>query len=191
MDKTSNAGAATPQSLYDMYAKSAAVSGNPCTMRSLTSERAVVAAVGERATFEERQPLLYGLRPLGAMFNNNNGPAAPAAAAAAGDLEAGRATLGPQTAGGRSVARPAAGRSRIACDPTIAHRLSAAQLGSWMPAGAGHLQGASIAIHRPLGTSQAELAIRQAVRHAQAVGYMTQQEAAPRRRDMVPRAYSR
>lgn len=51
MSADSNAGAATPRSLYDMYSKHAAATGNPCTMRSIMTER---------GTPEENQPLLRG-----------------------------------------------------------------------------------------------------------------------------------
>jgi hypothetical protein len=49
MHADSNAGAATPRSLYDMYSKHAAATGNPCTMRSIMTER---------GSSEENQPLL-------------------------------------------------------------------------------------------------------------------------------------
>jgi len=51
MHADSNAGAATPRSLYDMYSKHAAATGNPCTMRSIMTER---------GSHEEQQPLLQG-----------------------------------------------------------------------------------------------------------------------------------
>lgn len=51
MSSDSNAGAATPRSLYDMYSKHAAATGNPCTMRSIMTER---------GSSEEQQPLLRG-----------------------------------------------------------------------------------------------------------------------------------
>ena len=48
----SNPGAATPKSLFDMYVKHAAMTGNPYTMRTLASERGSV---------DEHQPLLKTL----------------------------------------------------------------------------------------------------------------------------------
>jgi hypothetical protein len=45
MASTSNAAAASPQSLYDMYASTAAISGNPCTMRSMSSSMIVRPAL--------------------------------------------------------------------------------------------------------------------------------------------------
>lgn len=67
MSADSNAAAATPRSLFDMYSKHAAATGNPCTMRSIMTERGLL---------DEHEPLLRG-RFLGAVLPSATPAGAP------------------------------------------------------------------------------------------------------------------
>jgi len=85
MSGDSNPGAATPESLWRMYSRHAATTGNPCTMRSLTHER---------TTPEEVQPLLRGRRFLPSIMPVVRAATAPLRVLGGGasrvDVEAGR-----------------------------------------------------------------------------------------------------
>lgn len=77
MDRQTNPGSATPESLYRAFSQCGATTGNPCTMRHFSSrgappypsvhtvsDRTQTSAVRttENGTKEERRPLLQGLR---------------------------------------------------------------------------------------------------------------------------------
>lgn len=65
MSADSNPGAATPRSLYDMYSAHAAATGNPCTMRSIMTER----------DSPEEHRSFYRSRLFGGVYSGASAPA--------------------------------------------------------------------------------------------------------------------